>query len=253
MSGFRVALSFLTRIPAGLGPHSEDRLARAVPWFPIVGALIGLAVAAVYAAASVLWFEFVAAALAIASGIVLTGAFHEDGLADAVDAFGAGRDRDQTVRILKDPTIGTFGGVALVATFVLRAGALAMLPVASAWLVLPAAHALSRAVAIGALGWIPPAGEGLGASYGRSVTRARAVTAIAAGLVIATVTMGLNALVAVGVCGVAVWGWSRVAVKRLGGLPGDVLGAIQQTGEVAILLLAAAMDWGLSTGSMLGG
>jgi adenosylcobinamide-GDP ribazoletransferase len=243
MSGFRVALSFLTRIPAGVGPQSEEQLARAVPWFPIIGALIGLVAAAVYALASTLWFEFVAAALAIISGVLLTGALHEDGLADTMDAFGGGRGREQTERILKDPTVGTFGVVTLVASFVLRTAALAMLPVESAWWVLPAAHALSRGVAIGTLGWVPPAGEGLGAGYGRSVTRARAIGAIAAGLAIAALTIGLNALIAGAVCGIAAWGWSRAAVKRLGGLSGDVLGSIQQTGELATLLIAAAGTW----------
>jgi adenosylcobinamide-GDP ribazoletransferase len=252
MSGFRVALTFLTRIPAGGALQSEESLARSVPWFPVVGVVIGVVVAAVYALAGTLWFEFVAAALAVAAGVLVTGAFHEDGLADTVDAFGPGRGREQTERILKDPTLGTFGVLALIASFVLRTGALAMLPVASAWWVLPAAHALSRAVAIGALGWVPPAGEGLGAGYGRSVTRVRAVVAIAVGLAIAAVTIGLSALIAGAVCGIAAWGWSRAAVKRLGGLSGDVLGSIQQTGEVVTLLIAAAGGW-VVPGSLAGG
>jgi adenosylcobinamide-GDP ribazoletransferase len=240
MSGFRVALSFLTRIPAGVGPQSEEQLARAVPWFPVIGALIGLVVAAVYTVANFLWFEFVAAVFAIAVGALLTGALHEDGLADAVDAFGARRGREQTEKILKDPTLGTFGVLALIVSFALRTGALAMLPTFWAWGALPAAHALSRAFAIGTLGWVPSGGEGLGAGYGRAVTKARATATIAVGLVIALAGLNPIALVAAAACAIAAWGWSRLAVKRLNGLSGDVLGAIQQTGEVATLLIAAA-------------
>jgi adenosylcobinamide-GDP ribazoletransferase len=253
MSGFRVAVSLLTRIPVGSGRHTEESLARAVPWFPVVGVLIGLSVAVVYALASFLWFGFVASVVAVGTGILLTGAFHEDGLADTVDAFGGGRDTEQTLRILKDPSLGTFGTIALIVSFLLRVGALSMLSVISALWVLPAAHALSRAIAIGALGWVSPVGGGLGADYGRNVTKTRAAVAIVVGLAVAGAALGWVAVPAVAFCGVAAWGWSRVALRRIGGLSGDVLGAIQQTNEVVILLAGAALSWGLVVGSPLGG
>ena len=245
MNGLLGAVSFLTRVPAGVGVRPAGELARSVPWFPVVGAGVGLVVAAVYAGAARLLPPLPAAALAVVAGVGLTGAFHEDGLGDTADAFGGHHDRDATVRILKDPRLGTFGVLAVAASLLLRAGAVAALAPGAALVALPAAHALSRAAAVAAMTALPAAGDtGLGASYALALSRRRALAGAAAGLGIALALLGLPALVAAAAAGLAALALGRLAVRRVGGVTGDVLGAVQQVGEILVLLVAVAATTG---------
>ena len=127
MSGLRAAAVFLTRVPMGrMSSEDASDIAGALPWFPLVGALVGAVVAALYAAAREALDPLPASALAVAAGVVLTGAFHEDGLADVADAIGASGPEDAR-RILKDPTHGTYGVSALVLVLVIRVSALSTL------------------------------------------------------------------------------------------------------------------------------
>ena len=245
MNGFLGAVSFLTRVPTGTGARRPEALAAFVPWFPVVGTGIGLAVAAVYAGAGELLPPLPAASLAVVAGICLTGAFHEDGLGDTADAFVGHHDRDSTVRILKDPRLGTFGVLAVAASLLLRAGAVAALAPAAAVAALPAAHALSRAAAVAAMTALPAAGDtGLGASYALALSRRRALAGAAAGLGIALALLGLPALVAAAAAALATLALGRLATRRVGGVTGDVLGAVQQLGEILVLLVAAAATTG---------
>jgi adenosylcobinamide-GDP ribazoletransferase len=241
LGGLLGAVSFLTRVPVGTRVAEPHELARLVPWFPVVGAVVGLAVAGLYAAQRALLPPLVAAAVAVAAGIAVTGAFHEDGLGDTADAFAGGRDREATLRILQDPRLGTFGVVAVAASLLLRVAAVAALAPASALAALPAAHALSRAAAVGVMAAFPPAaGTGLGAAYARALTGRQALLGIAAGLVLAAAPLGAWALPAAALTGVAALWLGRLSRRRIGGVSGDVLGAVQQAGEVLTLLVAAA-------------
>jgi adenosylcobinamide-GDP ribazoletransferase len=241
LGGLLGAVSFLTRVPTGTGPVRPAELARFVPWFPLVGALVGAAVGLVYAAAGALLPPLVAAAVAVTAGVAITGAFHEDGLGDTADAFVGGRDRDDTLRILKDPRLGTFGVVAVAASLLLRVAAVAALPPAAALAALPAAHALSRAAAVGLMAAVPPAADtGLGATYARALGGRQALLGVAAGLVIAAALLGVWALPAGALTAAAALWLGHLARRRIGGVGGDVLGAVQQAGEVLILLVAVA-------------
>jgi adenosylcobinamide-GDP ribazoletransferase len=224
--GLLGAVSFLTRVPVGGGERRPEELAGFVPWFPVVGAGVGLAVAATYAASRMLLPPLPAATLAVVAGIGLTGAFHEDGLGDTADAFAGGWDRDSTVRILKDPRLGTFGVLAVAASLLLRVGAVAALAPGAALAALPAAHALSRAAAVATMAALPAAAEtGLGASYA---------------LALALALLGLPALGAAAAAAVAAALLGRLAVRRIGGVTGDVLGAVEQLAEMLTLLAAVA-------------
>jgi adenosylcobinamide-GDP ribazoletransferase len=241
VKGFLGAVSFLTRVPTGTGPREPAELARFVPWFPMVGAGVGLVVAAVYAAGHRLLPPLPAATVAVVAGIVLTGAFHEDGLGDTADAFAGGWDRESTIRILKDPRLGTFGVLAVAAGLLLRVGAVAALAPGAALAALPAAHALSRATAVATMTAFPAAAEtGLGAAYALALSRRRALLGAAAGLGIALALLGTVALWAAAVTAVPAWLLGRLAVRRIGGVTGDLLGAVQQLGEVLVLLAAVA-------------
>jgi adenosylcobinamide-GDP ribazoletransferase len=253
VSGFLGAVGFLTRVPTRGGVVGPGQLARAVPWFPVVGAGVGLVVGVVYAGARVLLPALPAAAVAVVAGVGLTGAFHEDGLGDTADAFGGGRDREQTVAILKDPRLGSFGVLAVAASLLLRVGAVAALAPGAALAALPAAHALSRAAAVAAMTAFPAAAEtGLGASYVLALSRRRALWGTAAGLAVALALLGAVALWAAAAAAAAAWLLGRLAVRRIGGVSGDVLGATQQAAEVLVLLAAAAAGrWGSPASSLV--
>ena len=240
MRALRAAVAFLTRIPVGAVSAGPPEIARSIPWFPVVGGLLGAVAAGTYVVARLTFPGFVAATLAVGVVVALTGAFHEDGLADTADALG-GWSREEALRILKDPAHGTYGVVAVALCLLLRVGALATLDRWSAVAVLPAAHALSRAAAVGLLGKLEPVtDQGLGASYASIVTGRGAVAAVSVGLLVSLASLGVWALPASLLAALGAWLVGRLAVRKIGGITGDVLGAAQQVAEVLVLLLGAA-------------
>lgn len=239
MKGLRTAASFLTRLPVGAGAPGRPDLARAVPWFPIVGALLGLSVAVAYAGLRALLPDPLASMAAIGLGVLLTGAFHEDGLADVADALG-GWSREESLRILKDPTHGTYGVLALVLSVGVRSAALAAMDGWTAMAVLPAAHALSRGAAVTLLRGPVVLGDGLGASYRAAVTASGVAAAAVGALLVALISMGAWALPAALAAAVGVAAIGALARRRFDGVTGDVLGAAQQVAETAVLLVGAA-------------
>jgi adenosylcobinamide-GDP ribazoletransferase len=240
---FRGAVSFLTRVPTGTATESSDEIATWVPFFPLVGALVGMAGALVYVGARELWSPLVAAALAVSIEVLVTGGFHEDGLGDTVDALGGATDAADARRILKDPRLGSFGVLAVTLSVVIRAGALASLGAWSAVAALPAAHALGRGAAISILSSRhAPVAHGLGASYARAVTPPTLLAGIAIALAIGGIAIGIWVLAASLACALIAWWMGRAARLRIGGVTGDVLGAIQQCALLAVLLLASAVD-----------
>jgi adenosylcobinamide-GDP ribazoletransferase len=241
VKGFPAAVSFLTRLRVSEAVEGQGDLARSVPWFPVVGALLGLGAAGVYTAARLALPSLVAATLAICVVVLLTGGFHEDGLADTADALGGGWSREEALRILKDPTHGTYGVLAIGFSLLVRVGAMATLDGWAALAILPGAHALSRAAAVGLLGWVSPATEeGLGAAYSASVNRRPAWGSGAVGLVIGLGALGAWVLPAALLVSLGAAGVRWLGVRKMGGVTGDLLGAAQQAGEVLVLLLGAA-------------
>jgi len=206
---------------------------------PAVGALLGLAGGVAYALAWHLGLtSFLAALAAIAVVALLTGAMHEDGLADVADGFGGGRTRGDTLRIMRDSRIGTFGALALLLAVLARTGALANL--AEPRLVLPAlvvAAAVSRATLPAVLLALPSARpDGLAAAAGQPHW-ARVVAGLALACLLAFALLGpaaaLAGLLAAG--GLALL-LAALAWRRIGGITGDVLGAAQQLAELGFLL-----------------
>ena len=186
--------------------------------------------------------DWPAALLAVLAGIVLTGALHEDGLADTADGFIGGHDRDQRLAIMRDSRHGTFGVLAIVFSVLLRAAALAGIgePI-HAGLALIAAHAASRAALPVAMRALAPArADGLGAAAGRP-RAALAIGALAIGLLITLAALGPGrGLMAFALAGAAIFAMGVLAHRQIGGYTGDVLGAFQQIGEIVMLLTAAA-------------
>ena len=239
MTGLLGAIQFLTRIPVHL--RRPPDLARSVPWFPVVGALIGAAVGLVAAGLMEVVPAAVAAAVAVLAGVALTGAFHEDGLADTADALG-GWSPAQRRQILQDSRHGSFGVAALCGSIVLRVVCVASLPPAAAFGGLVAAHTLGRGAAVGVIGVARPMpGDGLGAEYARSTSTGRAVlgVAVAAGLAALATGWWVGPLaVGAGVAAVVV---TLLALRAFGGINGDVLGAVEQMAECTVLAIATGL------------
>jgi adenosylcobinamide-GDP ribazoletransferase len=240
LNNLAAAVSFLTRIPVRL--REEPSMTAAVPWFPVVGAGIGVIVGGVAAGLAELVPMSVAAAVAVLVGVLVTGAFHEDGLADVADAFAGGWTVEQRLRILKDPLHGSYGVAALCGTIVLRIVALASLGPAVAFAGAVAAHTLARGAAVGLMGTVRVAtADGLGADYARSLPHRSAVIGVAASVAIAAVATGwwVAVLVCVAAASAAVVGW--LAIRKIGGVTGDVLGAAEQVAECAVLVAVTAL------------
>jgi adenosylcobinamide-GDP ribazoletransferase len=244
VESLKITLVFLTRLPVPLGAGAGiAALGRAGPWFPVVGALVGLAGGLAYAAAGLLGLPpTLAALLAVALAIALTGGLHEDGLADTADALG-GRDREARLAILRDSRIGTFGALALLLVVGGRIAALAALAGTRAVLAgLVAAAALSRAVLPLAMRHGGRARtDGLAAAAGRPPA-GHALAAAGLGIVVATLALpapaALAAVLAAALAALAAFDLTR---RAFGGMTGDTLGAIQQVTDAATLLALVAV------------
>jgi adenosylcobinamide-GDP ribazoletransferase len=236
------AVQFLTRLPVpGWVGHAPDRLGRSLRWFPLVGALVGLAGGAVYALAALALPPLAAAGLALALTLALTGALHEDGLSDTLDGLGGGATRERALEIMRDSRIGAYGAAGLVLSLLIRAAALAALGPLAGLAALVAAHAAGRAAIAGAIrfsGYARERGAASGVADGPPAGAWPAALALAAAICAATA--GLAGIAALGL-GLAAGGWMLLRlVRRLGGYTGDGLGAVEQAAEIAALLALAA-------------
>jgi len=220
-------------------------LAAAVPWFPVVGALVGALVGGIAAGLGELGPTAVAAAVAVLAGVMLTGAFHEDGLADTADAVAGGWTPEQRLAILEDPRHGTYGVAALCGSIVLRVAALGALVTAGpavAFAGAVSAHALGRGAAVAVMGASPVARpDGLGADYARAVGAGRAAVGAIVAVAVATLATGwwaapLAAAAAIGAAGVV-----GLARRAFGGITGDHLGAVEQVAECLVLTTATLL------------
>jgi adenosylcobinamide-GDP ribazoletransferase len=244
LAGLRLAVTFLTRLPLPAPKSTEDgALAHSMHLFPLVGVLVGGVGAGVYGLATRLLPPALAALLALAAMTALTGAMHEDGLADIADGFGGGADRESKLAIMKDSRIGSYGAVALLLGLLLKAAAIAALAapglVAGA---LIAAHALARAAIPLAMQLLAPArASGLGVSAGKPSASTAGIAATL-GLIVAALVLPAGA--AFGAClaaGLATLAMAMLAWRQIGGQTGDVLGAVEQVAEIAALLAVVAL------------
>ena len=244
----RHCVVFLTRLPiardTALPPPG---LAGAMRALPLAGVLIGAIIGAVLVLAA--WLgapASVAALLAVTAGLGLTGALHEDGLADVADGFGGGATVERKLEIMRDSRIGTYGVLALIVTVAFKALVLATLAAQSVWLafaVTVAAAAVSRVSPAGVLYLLAPARrDGLSAAAGRP-GRGTILQALAAATLVSVVFLWpvsfLFGLVVVPLAGLAgLVGMAWLARRQIGGQTGDVAGASQVVSEVAVLLVA---------------
>ena len=254
LADLAACLRFYTRLPLPAGrrdddPHAMPDFSRVAAQVPIAGALIGLLGALVLVLADRLSIApLPAATIAIGCLVLLTGAMHEDGLADLCDGFGAGTNRERKLEIMKDSRLGTYGAAALVLSMVMRIGTLAGLVATDLRLaaaVLVAAAAMSRTAGLLPLVLLPPA-RSVGAGFAAPRPRAEAL-AIATILALLCgclpLLAGASLARVIAACmGAALSAYAITALARrqIGGQTGDVAGAAQQAAEVAILLVFSA-------------
>ncbi len=245
------AVSFLSRItvPARVFEGHDGSLSRGVRAFPLAGLVIALPAAATLGLMLVLDASpLLAAFAALAVQAVVTGALHEDGLSDAADGMGGGRDREHALAIMKDSRIGSYGAVALVIAYGLRAAAIAELathlsPLAAS-LCLLAVAALSRALIVWHWSALPPARSGgLAVAAGAPLKSSLHLAlisglAIAAALVIPAVSL-FSYFLAVPVAALAAAAFTAKVRSVLAGHTGDTIGATQQVAEIAALAALA--------------
>ena len=243
-----LALQFLTRVPVRIAVFDAAELNRSARYFPVIGALVGVAGALVFLAGALLWPLPVAVLLSMAATVWLTGGFHEDGLADTCDGLGGAVSRERALAIMKDSRIGSYGALGLVLMLGLKAALLnAQGPVMRTTCAMVLAHAVSRAAPVVLLALLRYAGDAEHAKakpMAQQVHGADVVIALlSAGAVAALLatTLGLvHTLAALAAAALATAAMRRWLRRRLGGYTGDTLGATQQGAEAALLLALAA-------------
>lgn len=241
---FICATQFLTRLPTPmLNGFESDWISRSARYFPLVGLVVGAICAAAFSAASLLWQGWLPALLAIAIGVMVTGAFHEDGLADTADGLGGGSDPERRLAIMKDSRIGTYGALALLLTLTLKAAALASLPAALGASALIAGHAAARGAAVltmRSLGYVRAAETAKWKPAPVDLSLAETLVALAFAVAPLALVGWKAALVALLVGGVLAAFLSLTARRLLNGYTGDVLGAVEQVFELGFMLGVAA-------------
>ncbi len=251
-----IATQFLTRLRVPtLRAFDADWVAQSLRYFPLVGAAVGLVnVAAWWLASRVLPMP-VSVGVMLGVSLLLTGAFHEDGLADACDGFGGGRTREQVLEIMQDSRIGAFGALGLIVVLGLKWTALSALPAPWMPLALVIGHSVSRWCALGLI-WALPYARTSGNSKSRPFASGlslsgwilSALIAVPVPLAVALLwpqaheyrivaaVAGIAVLAAVLVCAVL----GTVFRRRIAGYTGDCLGATQQLTELTMYLVTLA-------------
>jgi adenosylcobinamide-GDP ribazoletransferase len=261
---FLLAIQFFTRIPitgklADWVGFSPQMLRSSAAHFAGVGWLVGGVAALVYAAFNALlpgaYAPLIAACLSTVATALLTGGFHEDGLADLADGLGGSQSRDRALEIMKDSRIGAFGAMALALALLTKIALLAALGGLDAWSAMAlilASHVMSRALPMGLLALLPHVGDAAGSkskpladsiSSGALWSNFLWCLGLLPGMYIADVAIELIAS-----CGAAFLAWVIMwwrLRKRLQGFTGDALGATQQVCEIAFLL-GALLTLGVS-------
>ncbi len=238
------AIQYFTRLPVPRWTgYSERQLNDAARYFPLVGILVGLITGGVYLLVISVFPQPLAVLLAMISGVLLTGGFHEDGLADACDGFGGGWDKRQVLAIMKDSRIGSYGVLGLVLGLALKFAALAAMPTALFLVVAVAAHSFSRFMAVSVMATQHYVRDD-GSARAKPVAQNISPVGLACAALFALAPLAW--LGSAGVAGAAGALALRLAAarylyRRIGGYTGDCLGAVQQITEIGFYL--ALLAW----------
>ncbi len=241
---FLIALGFLTRLPAGRVACTAKDIGHAARWFPLVGAIIGAICAATAKYAAPFFPPLVTAVLVVALDALITGAMHWDGLADTSDGFGAGRTRDDVLRIMRDPAIGSYGGTALMVAIALKIAAIGALigkPAAvPAILLAPVLGRWSAVFSPVLAGYARPVSDDAAKSVGspaRYIGRTELLVASVTAVAVVLAVRQWRGAAALFLVVIATAVWTRICRGRIGGVTGDTLGAGIELSECLSLVV----------------
>lgn len=241
LARFFAALRFFTRLPAPAWVgHSQDQLDHAARYFPLVGILVGTLAALTTELAALALPVSLAIALGMAVGVLVTGAFHEDGFADVCDGFGGGWDKAQVLAIMKDSRVGSYATIGVVLLLLGKWQALNEIDAAFDWpalaCALVAAHAVSRLASVSLIFTLDYVRDDAAAKAKPLATRLRwhelGIAAVC-GLAPCLLLPMHATLVALAATALVTALLARYFVRRIGGYTGDCLGATQQLAELA--------------------
>lgn len=239
---FLTAVIFFTRVPVKLNGFEEAHLNKSARYFTLVGILVGMVGAATFWLSDILLPQEIAILISMAATVLFTGAFHEDGLADAIDGLGGGWTREQVLTIMVDSRIGSYGAIGLVLVLLTKYQSLSYQSSAFIPASIIAAHALSRLCAVLVMftqGYVKAEGKAKPLATQLSIPELMLATFFGLLPMMFLEMKFLVALLPV----IIVWGWFSLKIKsRIGGYTGDCLGAMQQLTEVTFYvgLLASA-------------
>jgi adenosylcobinamide-GDP ribazoletransferase len=239
-STFLESLRFFTRLPLGYSPHDAGLLARSHPFFPAVGAVVGLILILTLNLVEPLLGRSLAVLVMLAVGWVLTGGFHEDGFADVCDGIWGGFTPQRRLEIMKDSRLGTFGSLGLIWLVAMKATALGQLEPGLLGPAIFIGHVIARASSVLMLAVFPTVhSDGGGRSslfVGPPTWSGGLATIVVTLLLTVWLPWGLVAVVAAAVVSLLCGVWF---LRTLRGINGDALGATNQLVELAVLLLFA--------------
>jgi adenosylcobinamide-GDP ribazoletransferase len=238
LSAFLIAVRTLTRIPTPEPRRRMDApmLAWSAAFYPLVGALLGLAAWGLYAVLSAVMPQSILMLLVLALWAVVTGGLHEDGLADAADAFGSQTTREGIHRVLKDSHVGTYGVLTLILSMALRWQGLAHMPAAALPAALLASQVLPRAGIVTVAYVAGPATPGSGGAVAKSLRGAQVATGWVLALLLVVPFGWQLALLAGAITLVVATLCQAYFHRKIGGVTGDCLGAANQLQEIAVVL-----------------
>lgn len=244
---FVTAIQFLTRLPVSSRAAEPQSLRDCPRYFPLVGGMIGVITVGLIWSASLIWPAWLAVLIALTLELRLTGAMHEDALADCCDAFGGGWTRERVLEIMKDSRLGTYGVLGLVSAVAVRVGSTMQLLSSTGadvlrWsTVLIASAVLGRWTILLMMWLVPPLEqrESLSKDVGRRMTRIDLLIGSAWTLPVAVVWALLfpwqSLIVAGGLALLVVW-FRGLVLQKLGGVTGDCLGCVGYLGQLVVLL-----------------
>lgn len=241
---FLLAVQFLTRLPVpGKMATTGEELGRAAAFFPLVGIIVGGATAGVYMLALRVVSVWVAVPIALAFAAFLTSGFHEDGLADTFDGLGGGWTKDRALEIMRDSRVGTYGVLALIFLVLGKYVAITEVGPELVWRWLIVAHTGGRWTVLPLCIWLPYArSEGQGKLVARQVTISALITGSVTFLLTLLLFPWRAAVIAVAVTLVVTLLSGLYFKRRLGGITGDCLGAVNQMTELALYLTAHVLN-----------
>lgn len=247
MNSFLIGLQFLTRLfIVKQSVWTEQSFGESVKYFPAVGAVLGLICAVVVGVVNYLCLPMFTGAIGFASLIILTGGIHCDGLMDSADGLFSGREREKILDIMKDSRAGSFGVVAMILVAVLEVSTLAELARLSTWWLCTAIYSapiiarLMMVMTIGAFPYARP--SGMGKAFADFTTRRTIIFAAGESLLlllpllIISEIFFLSALTASLIALIVAWKFATFATEKIGGVTGDIYGAVTMLAELFVLI-----------------